>query len=209
MNRPGDDGGWTDVELDLLPVYLVEERPGRPWRRPLPEAFRLLAPPAAAFDQGAPRSRLRYQLWVDAAPSPRRPWTEGAVRRLVDLPFTTALDALAELLSDGPETILRDGSAWLALTPGRARATGAECWIPGALHVHRCGRPVRVELVLEPWSSTRTDVRLQVRCARGTTHLPRRYYDVAHDVIDAVRDAMEQGTFGLWSRFGSTTAVAC
>lgn len=204
--RPEGLEGLDELELDLLPVYFLDQAPSRRPRPPIPEAMRLLAPPASAWDCLQPRVRHCDQLWIDPSSPPKRPWSEGAVRRILDLPYPFALAALDAVFDDGPETVLRDGSASLALATRLTRATAGECWIPGDLHVHRRARPVRVELVLEPWSRHRTDLRLQARCHRGTVRLPRHYYDAAHDVIDALRRAIADGPIGLATRFGARAA---
>lgn len=190
-------------ELERLREYVLDEDDdddrarGRRSDRPFPDAFRLLAPPPSAWTTLRPRTRWRDQLWVDACPvvPPRpRPWPEGTVRRLVNVPFLVAVEALADALDEGDAAGLtvRAAAGWAG--PGEVR-------VPGDLHLHhfqRCGRPVRVEVVLEPWSTTRSDLRLQVVCRHRSIRLPRHYYDAAHDAIDVVRTRIESSDAQWW-----------
>lgn len=129
-------------------------------------------------------------------------WPDLRVHRLVRLaPHDAARGLHAALLA-------RDGRI-VAAAPGRPpRSRRGPNGPPGylevlgrtgtwalaaALHVHRHGRATPVEIVLEPWSAHRTDLCLEVRRRPGRTglHLPRRYFDVAHRVMDELWHQIE------------------
>jgi hypothetical protein len=48
---------------------------------------------------------------------------------------------------------------------------------------------VPVEVVLAPWSTSTCELRLQLH---RRSDLPRRYFDVAHQVIDSLRDEVQR-----------------
>ena len=121
------------------------------------------------------------------------------MRRFIDLGFPLGRRAAAELglrLLDAParpggtDVVVRGDSGWLVCTPADAEAREDEWRMPGALHLHRFGRSVPVELVLARWSAERSELRLELRCRRSP-QAPPRYFDVAHAVMDELRDAIE------------------
>jgi hypothetical protein len=190
---PGDDGVWT--ELELLPLYVLDDvaaagpepGPAPPRFPPLPEGFRLLAPPTSARVGPPAGPRPRDLLWVDLARPPSRPSFDRSVHRLIDLPYAPTVAAVLDTHDQLPP------QARLAFDLAHARAADGELRLLGWLHVHRCGPPLAVDVVVQPWSRTRTDLWLQARCRRGRAGLPRRYFDVAHAAIDALRDAVDPG----------------
>lgn len=116
------------------------------------------------------------------APTTAAAWPDLRVHRLVRLPPLDAARGLHAAL------VARAGSG-----PDHRPTTDLEVLgghsargLVAALHVRRHGPGTPVELVLEPWSEYRTDLCLQLRRRPGRTgaHLPRRYFDVAHRVMD-------------------------
>jgi hypothetical protein len=85
----------------------------------------------------------------------------------------------------------RRGRGWLELADVAPVAAGRELRLLGALHVGRCGRAVPVDVVLAPWSMSRSELRLQLR---RRSELPRHYFEVAHRVIDILRDELQRTT---------------
>lgn len=129
-------------------------------------------------------------------------WPDLRVHRLVRLP---PHDAARGLLA----ALVARGGRVEAAASGRARGTRRRpdrptgylevlgrtgtSTLAAALHVRRHGRSTPVEIVLEPWSAHRTDLCLEVRRRPGRTglHLPRRYFDVAHRVMDELWHQIE------------------
>lgn len=142
----------------------------------------------------------RVARWLDT-PRPAQFGTDFTVRRYVEFPFAGARHAIAAISAElatvttarrGPEAVVRARASWLAFAvPSVSPAPDEQLRLAGVLHVHRFGPPVPVEVVIEPWSSTRTELRLQVRTRRGRLRLPRRYFDAAHPVMIALRDQIE------------------
>ncbi len=160
-----------------------DERAGAPERLPLREAFRLLAPPPSSWNGPPVGPKPRELLWVDPVRAPARPSYDTSVQRLIEAPFATVVAALAVALR-------RDG--WprgLVVDVAHARGADGELRLPAGLRLHRCGHPLDVDVVVRPWSRLRTQLWLQARCRRRQ-HLPRRYFDAAHDAVDALRRAI-------------------
>lgn len=81
----------------------------------------------------------------------------------------------------------------LVLEPCRPGAAPEErVRVRGVLHVGGTGRATPVELTLEPWSAHRGDLCLTPRPGRLRARLPRRYYDVAHLVMDELWHQIER-----------------
>lgn len=123
---------------------------------------------ACAAQQGrrrpttTPPDPPRATLW------PPPPWPDTAIHRFLDVRPERALAAATEL--------------W----PDVAQTGTAECRVPAALHFHRIGRGVQVELVIAPWTRSTTEVRLELR----TLRVPPGYFDAAHNVADTVSAAL-------------------
>jgi hypothetical protein len=117
------------------------------------------------------------------------------VRRPLAVELTAAqaalLDAQREMraVRDDPASIGRRGGGWLELADDASVTAGRELRLRGALHVGRCGRVVPVEVVLAPWSTSMCELRLQLR---RRADLPKRYFEVAHHVIDHLRDEVQR-----------------
>jgi hypothetical protein len=108
-------------------------------------------------------------------PSPTRrprPSCGDAVQRIVDIPAVDVARGLATMTIDG-----------VALDLGLARAEGDELHLPVQLRTGRLGRRRHAELIVQPWSTTRAQVWL--RCLRS--HASQRWFDAAHDAVDAMR----------------------
>lgn len=174
------------VETEQLPLYVFEaigEDPEAFAAPPVREAFRVLAPPMSAWVDTPRPTLVRGRLWVDVAGLRPPVWSERDVRRLVLAPFPLAVAALRGL-GAAP-------SGWLVLDVAHDRRAADEYRAAGALHVHR-GRPlVPVDVVLAPWSASRTELLVRPRLRRCAAPPSARYFDVAHSAIDALRDAIE------------------
>lgn len=123
------------------------------------------------------------EVWPDREPFPAPPWPDWSIRRLVDVPFAISRTAPLDrrvTVPHGSLVISRDGSAG---TEERRR--------DGVVHLRCWQRPVPVELVMAPWSATRTEVRLQLGRELTSLHLPPHYFDVAHAVTDEICAAIE------------------
>jgi hypothetical protein len=120
-----------------------------------------------------------------------------SVRRPLALELAAAQAALLDAqrtrcaARHDPHSIGRRGSGWLELTDTASETPERELRLRGALHVGRCGRVVPVEVVLAPWSTSTCELRLQLR---RRADLPRRYFEVAQDVIDSLRDEVQRTT---------------
>jgi hypothetical protein len=115
------------------------------------------------------------------------------------MPAEGALAALErlhrELLVDAPA---RRGSwvrwgrrrAWLAFDdPSRGMGEDG-CRVPARLRAPWSVRLVEVELVVEPWSTAWTELRLQLAGHRSVWRLPHGYFDTAHPLMASLRDAL-------------------
>lgn len=148
------------------------------------------------------RSRIRTyrQPWPNRGPQELRPWPDCSVRRIVEVTFPVAHAAVSEFVATlldtparhrGPAVMVRGDPGWLEFRPTDAVTRHDEWRLPGALHLHRFGRPTPVELVLASWSAARSELRLELRCRRGISRVPPRYFDVAHAVMDELRSDVE------------------
>lgn len=143
------------------------------------------------------RARQRELLWKDPDPSGPPPEVNSCGRRLLGLAFPSARAMLADIHLTGQAAhavhqrsrgVPRRRRGWLEFADVAAVATAAEYRLPGVLHIGRFGRAVRVDVVLAPWSSTRSELRLQPH--RGS-NVPPRYFDVAHPILDKLRDEIQ------------------
>lgn len=136
------------------------------------------------------RARHRALLWKDPEPValPSRP--SSSVRTVLGLPFPVAHAALVDTHvtlravlggHQGSTGAGRRRGGWLELADQAAVRSPGECRLLGRLHVGRFGRVVPIEIVLAPWSTTRSELRLQLQ--RGSS-VPASYFDVAHAVLD-------------------------
>jgi hypothetical protein len=184
-----------EIELVAIDATASSTRPPPAGAGSLPGAGELVQR-AFGRARGAPLPRL--------GPDQRQinPWPELRVHRLVRLPLPVAERALDVVLGPradrptGTDGVDRTGAGAVptsVLSPlarlhvGRRRRLGAELdgvRVDGALRVHRHGPPTLIEITAEPWSDSATDLSLQVRGRRRPAHLPRRYFDVAHRVMD-------------------------
>jgi hypothetical protein len=172
-----------------LPLYAVadEPEPRFQWR----EAFRHLACSPAAVVTMAPARPARAALLLDAARPDAEPGVVvrgWAVRRLAVVGVTDAALALADA-----EGVAGPAGA-LDLSGSSLRWVGDEFRRMGVLRGRWRGRPVLVEAVAAPWSTSRTELVLLPRCASRRLHLPTRYFDAAHDAVDALRRHVEAAT---------------
>jgi hypothetical protein len=159
-------------------------------------------PGATLLDRGLSTLNRR-----DARPAMRG--TDLAIRRVLFVPFDAAAAQLDAVLADLVPTdahASRHGSERATITAGRGRVVidrhpavaprgnpldVIEVRRPGRVHAHRLGPALAVDLVLAPWSAWQSELRLQLHGGRGTTRLPRHYYDVAHPALAALRDLVE------------------
>ena len=152
------------------------------------------------IQRGRALDRLtRIVRWFDT-PQPTQLGTDYTVRRFVEHPFANAHQALVTVSSDhrvapsdrSAEAVVRTPASWLAFSaPQATPPLDDQVRLTGVLHAHRFGRPLRVEVVVEPWSAARTELRMQLRSRRGKLKLPKRYFDAAHPVMIALRDEIE------------------
>jgi hypothetical protein len=124
---------------------------------------------------------------------------DPAVHRLLRRPVGEALDALEalhdELLTDparprGSWVRWRRRRAWLAFDDPSHGRDGDGCRVPARLRVPWAVRLVEVELVVEPWSASWTELRLQLAGHRSVWRLPHGYFDTAHPLMASLRDAL-------------------
>jgi hypothetical protein len=131
----------------------------------------------------------------------------SSVRRLVSSDVTRCAAALAEMALESTPGLtgrpsrhrnaLAGGRAgWLAIAgSGVGDAESVELHVPSLLHVRHSPLVVPVDLALGAWSSTRSELRLDLlRRNRQRRRLPRHYFDAAHDVMDALRGDLESRT---------------
>ena len=145
----------------------------------------------------------------------REGWADQRIHRLVRRPPWEASEALHRVLRDG------DGSIVVAADRTRRRSRSARRYarragarrqvrldlapsgpplglprLDGSLRVRRWGRSTPVEVTLAPWSALRTHLCLRPRRGRFGVRLPRRYYDVAHRVMDELWHQIERAPTG-------------
>jgi len=191
-HQPGDDD-----EFHVVDAPSPEQAPG------LRSSFVIERRPAL----------LRFAAWLDAQfgilfdidHHPVQRGTDFTVRRVVDFPYTRALAALATACPDlhdrtqdtvggAPHerrAVVHADATWLSLIAPERGTYPSGLRLAGALRVHRFGPPLPVEVVVEPWSGNRTELRMQLRTRRGKLRLPRHYFDAAHPVMGALRDTIE------------------
>jgi hypothetical protein len=146
------------------------------------------------------RARQRELLWAGAGRAEPPEALDCTVRRPVGLRFAVGRAALIEVQRARRRVparrpgrgVRRGGAGWLELNEGPAAAEEDEHRLRGALHVGRCGRAVPVEVVLAPWSTTRSEVRLQLY---RRVELPAHYFAAAHGVLDSLRDEIHATAF--------------
>lgn len=123
------------------------------------------------------------EVWPDREPFPGPPWPDRSIRRLVDVPFAISRTAPLDRRVTVPHGSLVISGAESDGTDERRR--------DGVVHTRCWQRPVAVELVMTPWSLTRTEVRLQLGRGLTSLHLPPHYFDVAHAVTDELCATIE------------------
>jgi hypothetical protein len=149
--------------------------------------------PPVALD----RARQRELLWGVAGEPTAAAWPDCSVRRPLGLEYDVGRATLVDgrisrrVVPAHPRGSApgHGGRGWLALAAAGPVTTGDEVRWRGALHVGRCGRVVTVEVVLAPWSTSTSELRLQLR---HRAELPRRYFDVAHGVMDSLRAEVQR-----------------
>jgi hypothetical protein len=125
--------------------------------------------------------------WIAGGRRPRPRPGDGSVRRVLAVDAEAAARALAAFL--GELVAHGDPSAVVAARAVHARLVlPAAAAGPGLVHLRHRLHPVRVVLVVEPWSALRTDLRLDRidrphRSARAMEH----WYEGAHAVLDRLR----------------------
>jgi hypothetical protein len=143
------------------------------------------------------RVRQRELLWKDPDPVGPPSWPDPSVRRVLGFAFPVAHAALIDTHvtlrtvhggHQGSGGVRRRGGGWLELADTAAVTTQGECRLLGALQVGRFTRVVPVEVVLAPWSATRSELRFQLH--HGLS-VPARYFDVAHQVLDNLSDKIQ------------------
>jgi hypothetical protein len=164
-------------------------------------------PPLAPVLSAAVATAVTRIVRVDDPPLVRAPpaagsWPDQRLHRLVRLPPWDAAVALHEVLRAATGRVdepprERGARARLRTRPGRLlieRTPAAEATLrfAGTLRMPAPGRAVPIELVLEPWSAHRSDLCLQPQRGRLGPRLPRRYYDVAHRVMDELWHLIER-----------------
>lgn len=180
---------------DALDVYLEDgdEPPPRrgPGRRLL-EAWRTLWLDRGRAPAPVPPPTGRAPPWpAEEDPWRRggRPWPDLSVRRLVPGDAAGVGAALGRHLGAAGLAVgagVATGAGRLALRGGPFWA-GAESRIPAVLRPRHGVRGVAVELVVAPWSSTRTEIALQVVGGRRLRRPGRRYFEAAHAVADRLQ----------------------
>jgi hypothetical protein len=146
---------------------------------------------------GLDRARQRELLWAAGGEAGSPPGPDRSVRRSLGLDFAVARAALVDVqLTTSAVPAGRRASdprpgatGWLAFADVPAVTTVDEIRLRGALHVGRCGGAIPVEVVLAPWSTSRSELRLQLH---RRSNLPGRFFDVAHRVMDELRDEIQR-----------------
>ena len=146
------------------------------------------------------RARQRELLWAGAVRTVSPATLDCIVRRSLSLPLPVAQAALIDVdrtmravpAAHRVRGRRRARRGWLELAKGTAVTHDDEHRLLGVLHVGRCGRVVPVEVVLAPWSTARSEVRLQ---PYRRVELPAHYFAVAHAVLDNLRDELHRRAF--------------
>ena len=197
---PGDE--W--IEIELLPVDDGHE-PGVSIARPdMEDSGRRPGEPPMT---GIGRLRRPPIGWTNR-PLIRRPVPTGSVssvRRLVSREFVRSAATLAHAMGDAmgragdgsqaarPSPLVRGRAGSLIVVgPGSTTPRRLEIHVPAVLHVRHSWLVVPVDLVLGAWSATWSELRLDQRGRNSRRHLPRRYFDAAHQVMDALRGQIER-----------------
>ena len=195
MGRRARDEAARDLEV--LPVEAeaptTSLRPVweslSPTRFPAREAFAVLRPPASAWETtgGVPPAG-HDELWpTPAQGAAARPWPDCSVRRVLDVSFGAVRavvdDVLGATAAVGGVVVRGAGRS---SSDSDMDSDTAERRIAAGLRVQLCSVPVAVEVVVAPWSRTRTELRLELR-GRRRLRIPRRYFDVADDVAERLR----------------------
>jgi hypothetical protein len=137
--------------------------------------------------------------WLSRDRRPPQLGSDQTVRRVLWTSFTAAVGALADCEHDlviRPTTVRgracrhRRPLARLLLTRITHRTGDLLAW-EGALQVHLGRRALPVDVVLEPWSAERTEVRIQVPADGFRIRLPSTYFDAAHALVDRLRFEIE------------------
>ena len=189
----------------LVPLDACEPDIGSS-RRPAPAGAGTMAPlgPVVSATVATAVTRL---LHVDDPPLVRGAtatgsWSDQRLHRLVRLPPWEAVAALDEVVrtrhgrilepaaSRGVQAVLRTRPGRLELEP--APTTDGPLRFGGTLRMPAPGRSTPIGLTLEPWSAHRSDLCLQPQRGRFGPRLPRRYYDVAHRVMDELWHLIER-----------------
>lgn len=176
-------------------------------KRPVPAGAGTMAPLVPVVSATVATAVTRM-LHVDDPPLVRGPitaagsWSDQRLHRLVRLPPWDAVVALAQVLrategridepapAGGARARLRTRPGRLELSP--VPMVDGPPRFSGTLRMPAPGRSTRIELTLEPWSAHRSDLILQPQRGRFGPYLPRRYYDVAHRVMDELWHLIER-----------------
>ena len=148
-------------DLELLPLYYEvqiaardeEREPSVGWT---PDGFGL--PPEGAL--------------ATAPVTASSPSFDHAVQRVIDMPAVVTALRLRTIAVAG-----------LELDLVHAHTEHGEVHIPATLRRRRCGPRRHAEVIVQPWSSTRSQVWLRSRRSPASP----RWFDIAHDVADAAR----------------------
>lgn len=188
------------VQIELVALDATRDR-GRDAARPPPGGVGTLPPITTVVGRVVARVADVPDPPLLPGRSDRAAWSDQCVHRLVRLPPWEAEASLRAMVPVGRPIVVGVG----ARRPTRVRigrrarlellrhdADAGPIRVHGHLHVHRWRRSTPVLLTLDPWSAHRSDLCLQpVRRGRGAG-LPRRYYDVAHVVMDVVWHQLER-----------------
>jgi hypothetical protein len=195
---------------DLPDIEWIEDHVVEPHRRAAPGAVvRLGGGPPRMRPRTAAPTGVVANAGTAGLGGPTRPRSVGfgpgftvvdpAVHRRLRRPADEALTALErlhrELLAGATA---RHGSwvrwgrrrAWLAFDDPAHGIDEDGCRVAARLRVPWSVRLVEVELVVEPWSASWTELRLQLAGHRSVWRLPHRYFDTAHPLMASLRDAL-------------------
>jgi hypothetical protein len=203
--------GRHPADLVALEVIRIEtEAPSPP--------SGVVGEPGVVVEKELPRW-VRWVLRFDIGTRPDQCGTEFTVRRRIHAGIDASIPAVLAVACDLPtdptdptDPIERRGGAatsparvpassasssrrrrhaWLELRLDATRFEGGIVRIPARLHGAWLPRAVPVELDVEAWSSSQSELRLQSRRRHGGARPSPRYFDAAHDVLDALRAAAE------------------